>query len=297
MMFIFGKITCLLLTLLVFISDFGSAQMNAVTLWQFGQGRLLAGAFTLPMQPLGTASDRTATTYLYQVLNQAAVITTSNGAPITQTTFLPTSRTIVASASGWNEPVQGIVCSLVNATFGQCSNSGTLANSGAPTPSIFAIATSSVTSAITVTTIVSSATETPSAAANRSTATKAIVGGAVGGFVFILIVIVLILFKRRWQRNHRNDLLPRVNSGLYFVPDSTPRPSPLDIHTYNALRAHPNILPTKDRPKAPTSLHAANSEPRGNQSQMEEIVDRVRMLETRVGYGVNDEPLPVYETT
>ena len=64
--------------------------MDAITLWQFGDtGRLLSAAFTLPLQPIGTASNGAATTYLYQALNEATITTTAEGSPTVLTTFLP----------------------------------------------------------------------------------------------------------------------------------------------------------------------------------------------------------------
>ena len=54
--------------------------MTAVTLWQFGKGRLLAGQSTLPLIPLGTAPGGrrgVETTYLYQIVNPVVVTTTN----------------------------------------------------------------------------------------------------------------------------------------------------------------------------------------------------------------------------
>ncbi|KAJ7693675.1 hypothetical protein B0H17DRAFT_492518 [Mycena rosella] len=120
-----------------------SPPVTAVTLWQFGQNRLLGGAVTVPLQPLGTASDGSATTYRYEVANNNVVASTDSAGSITiQTTAVPTSRTIVASASGWVEEFGNgveIVCGFVDSEFGACldttvSGSGSTANSGVPTP-------------------------------------------------------------------------------------------------------------------------------------------------------------------
>ncbi len=66
------------------------ATVTAVTLWQFGRPRLLTGDATLPLQPLGTADDGSATTYLYQILNPT-VITTTNQVGFTTETVPTTS--------------------------------------------------------------------------------------------------------------------------------------------------------------------------------------------------------------
>ncbi|KAJ7938713.1 hypothetical protein B0H13DRAFT_2301347 [Mycena leptocephala] len=76
----------------------GEAQSTEteVTLWQFGVLRLLGAQVTLPLQPMGTAGDGSATTYLYQVLNPAEVITTDESGFVTKTIKSATPRTIVA---------------------------------------------------------------------------------------------------------------------------------------------------------------------------------------------------------
>ncbi|KAJ7793897.1 hypothetical protein B0H13DRAFT_1935344 [Mycena leptocephala] len=58
---------------------------TTVTLWQFGRFRLLPGDSTLPLQPLGTASDGSATTYLYQVTNPKLITTDQSGFTTTTT--------------------------------------------------------------------------------------------------------------------------------------------------------------------------------------------------------------------
>jgi hypothetical protein len=58
---------------------------TVVTLWQFGQPRVAGGLVTLPLQPLGTASDGSETTYLYQVVNPTVIITTDQGGFATTT--------------------------------------------------------------------------------------------------------------------------------------------------------------------------------------------------------------------
>ncbi|KAE9390919.1 hypothetical protein BT96DRAFT_324171 [Gymnopus androsaceus JB14] len=58
----------LLSLILAFCVGLVSCQ-SSVTLWQFGANRLLEGKVTLPMLPVGVAteSDAIATTYLYEV--------------------------------------------------------------------------------------------------------------------------------------------------------------------------------------------------------------------------------------
>ncbi|KIK52379.1 hypothetical protein GYMLUDRAFT_251315 [Collybiopsis luxurians FD-317 M1] len=183
--------------------------MNALTLWQFGgEGRLLSAAFTLPLQPIGTAPDRAATTYLYQALNEATITTASEGFPTVLATFLPTPRTLIASASGWNEPAENISCSLVNATFGNCFRNGTISNSGSPVAEVLGVARSPIASTVTVTAFVSSIM-------------KAIIAGTVGSLVVIALVIGLLFLRQRRRqkqkiREQQIDLLPRA----YEFPNS-----------------------------------------------------------------------------
>jgi hypothetical protein len=71
------------------------SQVTAITLWQFGKGRLLAADFTLPLEPLGTAADGSETTYLYQALNEATVTTTNEAGLLTiLTTPVPSERNV-----------------------------------------------------------------------------------------------------------------------------------------------------------------------------------------------------------
>jgi hypothetical protein len=133
----------------------GDVTETEITLWQFSTGCLLSGQQTLPLRPLRTAEDGSATAYLYQVLNLVTVTTVVDGAFTTKTSaslgkfslFSIASRTVIASPSGWVEPFDKnvlIACGLVNATFGECLNiNGTqtvAANHGAPTPQIFQVA-------------------------------------------------------------------------------------------------------------------------------------------------------------
>ncbi|KAJ7249805.1 hypothetical protein B0H12DRAFT_1234624 [Mycena haematopus] len=179
----------------LFIAGASAQKQTAVTLWQFGQGRLLQAQLTLPLEPLGTASDGSATTYLYQALNNALVTTTNTVGITTQTIPKATPRTIVASASGWAESNFGIRCGLVDSTFGECffGTNTVPANSGVPTPEAILIADPTPTSA-----------PTPQSAARHqkhSPPVGAIVAGVLGGcFLLLLTLSVFLVFRRRRGR-------------------------------------------------------------------------------------------------
>ncbi|KAF7318606.1 hypothetical protein HMN09_00371500 [Mycena chlorophos] len=150
----------------------GSAQQ--VTLWQFGAGRLAEAEISLSLVPLGTVTDANgglATTYLFQAVNNQELVTQVDGTGLvtTETLAVTSSRTIIASASGWFEhlpPVNGVTdfisCGFFNASFGGCFNGNTattaLGNSGVPTPEVFGVSTS----------IFATATSTPAPAATAS---------------------------------------------------------------------------------------------------------------------------------
>ncbi|KAJ7634975.1 hypothetical protein FB45DRAFT_910393 [Roridomyces roridus] len=209
--------TLVVLGYLVGLLGKGAAQAaTEVTLWQFGQGRLLEASVTLPLIPLGTASDGSVTTFLYQALNNALVTTTdASGQPTTGEFPLPTSRTIIASASGWLEPFgtgSPIICSLVNPTFGDCVESGTIANTGAPTAEVLAIAQTSASPSITppptnsepsspiiASSSVSSSTS-QSTVGSKKTSAGAIAGGVIGGLVLVLGCVAFLLWWRRRRR-------------------------------------------------------------------------------------------------
>ncbi|KAJ7107484.1 hypothetical protein C8R44DRAFT_885482 [Mycena epipterygia] len=196
-----------------------------VTLWQFGQDRLVVAALTLPLEPLGTESDGSATTYLYQVLNPGATITTVNTAGIitTQTTAQAASRTIVASASGWFEgfgatAAGNISCSFINAKFGACLVGSVTANSGLPTPKTLQVSTSSPSSTITSspigTTSTSNSNTPDQQAVKRSHPAGAIIGAVVGGCG--LLGISLALFISRQRRLRR--IQEKFALSAYFIP-------------------------------------------------------------------------------
>ncbi|KAJ7107488.1 hypothetical protein C8R44DRAFT_804676 [Mycena epipterygia] len=275
-----------------------------ITLWQFGQGRLLSAALTLPLEPLGTESDGSATTYLYQALNPAT-ITTVNPAGIitTQTTALATPRTIVASASGWSEgfgatATGNISCSLINAKFGACLVGSVTGNSGVPITERLQVSTSSPSS--TIDTASASNSNTPDQpAAKRSHPVGAIIGAVVGGCVFVGISIALFIFSRR-RRARRTE--EKFAPSAYFIPsrsDNLVAPSQLQTTTttlpiVGSRKNRGGLRPEPGRPGGVlTQGSASTSEPGSDsilQPSMTEIVDRLRRLERRASIYVEDPP-------
>ncbi|KAJ7166247.1 hypothetical protein C8R46DRAFT_1192622 [Mycena filopes] len=190
---------------------------TAVTLWQFGPGRLLSAQLTLPLEPLATATDGSATVYLYQAVNNAE-LTTTNAGGVTTTTFASaTPRTIIASASGWFEPNAnggGIECALENASFGRCFNiqSGGVAvpaNSGKPFAEVLGISTTTSTSLTPTAPLPSSSSSSSGTNANlkdHSTPVGAIVGAVIAVLVVILGgLVAFVLLRRRRKRRVWDD--------------------------------------------------------------------------------------------
>ncbi|KAK7027837.1 hypothetical protein R3P38DRAFT_2940490 [Favolaschia claudopus] len=187
-----------------------------VTLWQFGQGRLLAGQATLPLQPLSTARDGSATAYLFQALNPVTITTVVDGAFTTQTTPSATPRTVIASASGWIEPFGDddiISCGLSDATFGGCveiisQTNIKPQNSGVPTPQVFRVAGATVSTSgeyfpsfgLTPSPTLTPQSATPAAAKRSSSG--AVIGGVVAGLLVFAAILALCIFllRRRWRR-------------------------------------------------------------------------------------------------
>ncbi|KAJ7670050.1 hypothetical protein DFH06DRAFT_1179886, partial [Mycena polygramma] len=192
--------------------------VTEVTLWQFGQGRLLAGQATLPLQPLATASDGSATMYLYQVLNPATITTIIDGSFTTQTMPSAASRTLIASASGWVEPfgtTNAIACQLVNSKFGECfQGTGTApANSGVPTPERFRVALPSDPATLGLATTPTTG-PTP---AKHSSSVGPIVGGVIGGIFALLCLTVCILLawhRRRQVQEVQKEISPHAFNAL-----------------------------------------------------------------------------------
>ncbi|KAJ7716604.1 hypothetical protein B0H16DRAFT_1613260 [Mycena metata] len=191
-------------------------QQTQVTLWQFGRPRLLQAQVTLPMRPMGTAEDGSATTYLYQALN--AITTTNQAGFTTLLTPSATPRTIVAAASGWLESPTGsykISCALINQDYGQCVDANdtmtTTANSGIPTPVVIPleIATSILTPA-TATVSRSSNPAPTERPITRSSGvpTRLVVGSVIGAGALLILLAALLGFRMRRQRRRTKELLP-----------------------------------------------------------------------------------------
>ncbi|KAJ7112977.1 hypothetical protein C8R44DRAFT_984838 [Mycena epipterygia] len=296
-----------------------------VTLWQFGQGRLLSAALTLPLEPLGTASDGSATTYLYQALNPAT-ITTVNAAGIitTQTTASATPRTIAASASGWFEgfgltATGNISCNLINSDFGACLEGTVTANTGVPTPEALQVsipASSSTSSTVTPPPI--GPTSAPNSnppdqtSKKQSRPTGAIVGGVLGGCAILGITLTLFMFLRRRRLRRTQEASTAANP--YFIspePHSDNLAAALQVQTTattttTTAAAPPIVGPRKNRagiqpwPGRPSTIRTeggSSSSELGSESliqpSMTEIVDRLRRLEGRASiYG--EDPPPNY---
>ncbi|KAJ7634978.1 hypothetical protein FB45DRAFT_910399 [Roridomyces roridus] len=205
-----------LLVLLLDLAVFGSAQSvaTAITLWQFGQGRLLSASVTLPLIPLGTETINggAQTTFLYQALNPSQAITTdANGVTFATTIPVPTPRTLVASASGWNEGA--IACALINPTFGDCVDTGptgpgTTHNSGPAITEVLAISaeTPIITPPPTTSPFVVPSNSDPT---KSSSVTGAIVGGVIGGLALFLGLGAFLFVL--WRRpRHRAQTAPPV---------------------------------------------------------------------------------------
>ncbi|KAJ7663117.1 hypothetical protein DFH06DRAFT_1189373 [Mycena polygramma] len=214
--------------LVVLISSFAAhilAQApvaTEVTLWQFGPGRLLAASVTLPLQPLGTASNGLSTTYLYQAVNPATITTITDGSFTTQTIASATPRTVVASASGWVEPFDSptaaIACRLVNSSFGECFNglSTVPANSGKPFAEVFPIGAKAVSTSVAASSTIPasgalSSNADPTASVQPTPvkhrlAVGAIVGVVLGGTAVLFLGLTLCIVLRRRQRRRMEEL-------------------------------------------------------------------------------------------
>ncbi|KAK7053584.1 hypothetical protein R3P38DRAFT_1461898 [Favolaschia claudopus] len=233
---------------------------TAVTLWQFNRGRLLGAQVTLPLEPLGTLADGSATTYLYQALNPNFITTTNSFGFTTQTSLIPTPRTVIASASGWFEsfgPGSGISCGLVNSTFGECfdlsNGTAKAANSGKPIAEVIAIASPTPTSTTPEPVPSSSApttsvgleiappTASPSLTPSHSSR-GAIAGGIIATFlvVFLGIAACLLLRRRRLQQQRYQDEF--AARGYNHTPTSPDQPrSSEPLAAFETFSAGPRL--------------------------------------------------------
>ncbi|KAJ6514618.1 hypothetical protein DFH09DRAFT_1196437, partial [Mycena vulgaris] len=288
----------------------------AITLWQFGQPRLLGGDATLPLQPLGTASDGSATTYLYQVANLKSVTTTDTAGVLNiQTTEVTTPRTIVASASGWFEPFNngGIIeCSLINSGFGACMDTtvgggGTTANSGVPTPAVLQVALTAPP--LTVPTLgsqftpalVSQFTSAPSASPSAllehldkpQPSVGAIVGGVLGGIAALVIFgIVLFALRRRRIRPIESAKFGTARLSFEIAPQveaAAPGPRILGTTKYLEARGWPQDVARAQYTSNHDTTTASPLDSEWFEPTMDEIVDRLRRLEAQ---GIRNETPP-----
>ncbi|KAJ6615720.1 hypothetical protein B0H10DRAFT_2039855 [Mycena sp. CBHHK59/15] len=252
------QLSHVLTTLCLLCASEAQSTETEVTLWQFGVPRLLGAQVTLPLQPMGTAGDGSATTYLYQALNAAEVITTDESGFVTKTIKSATPRTIVASASGWVElfAMNSISCALVDSTFGQCLNMDTtstiLANSGAPTPVVIAIAASStqISTSPTLTTPATSNSAPPPVPSPSETnkygpaTKKPLVGAIIGGIVSALLLIIGMLVALFWRRRRRLNRMAK---------DLSPQPytAPMAANGLIYIRGTPNSQDRQQSKRAP----------------------------------------------
>ncbi|KAJ7097094.1 hypothetical protein B0H15DRAFT_824789 [Mycena belliarum] len=274
----------------------GYSQATDVTLWQFGRGRLLGASITLPLQPLGTALNGAATTYLYRALNGEAVNTTNSAGSQTVSTVLVTgTRIIVASASGWIEqptPTLQIDCHLIRSDFGECLDNGAPANSGKPTPEVLqvlaetpAFSSSSGSPPITSppTTLSSAPSQKSSNAADggktpSTVPVGTIIGAAVGGVTMVLSATILLLWCRR-RRIHRENSR---------APTSYPAAAPL----------YPVIAPASILPSEKVRSFSQQDSTRSSPitSRDEAVQHRKARFNTqqRTGSGRPGQPPPAY---
>ncbi|KAJ3761406.1 hypothetical protein EV360DRAFT_80261 [Lentinula raphanica] len=235
----------LFLSFAAFLALFiGKTISQSVTLWEFGAGRLASGKTTLPLQPIGTPSDGLSTTYLYEVVNPVTNIFTVNGSPDVTVSAVLSSRTIVASASGWVEhfgTTHEIQCNFFSAesASGVCFDE-TQTNSGAPTPVVLAVSTPVATSsepAFTTTLVTQTIqtvnptlstaptpTTTPVPSHSRTLSVGAIAGITIAGTVTVCVLSVLVmlwLFRRRERRSvevDRAGMTDKTHGALSFPP-------------------------------------------------------------------------------
>ncbi|KAJ7218539.1 hypothetical protein GGX14DRAFT_560875 [Mycena pura] len=218
--------------------DLSLDPVTAITLWQFGP--YLAPLPHEPglLMPLGTASGGVATTYLFQVVNPAAVTTTNDGGLLSTEVILSTKRpvpaaTIVVSASGWFRSYPDLtlidVCRQVNSAFGDCIEIiGEIALTAAPTSSAALTVPPTPTSSSVRLTVPPTPTSSASSSASDPTSkpssvrTGTIVGGVVGGLAVLgTVVAPCVLYRRRRRRlfeNIEDEITPRAFTNGVSAP-------------------------------------------------------------------------------
>ncbi|KAF5387528.1 hypothetical protein D9757_006607 [Collybiopsis confluens] len=174
-----------------------------VTLWQFGTHRLAWGISTLPVVNMGVASDGLATTFLYEVL-----VSTSPKKEFS-------SRTIVASASGWkehfdNQNPEFIECKFIDEHEGICFDPTTTA-SGTPLAFSFPIGSTIAPTVTPTPTVPPTPRFSTSASPTNLMTSKLRVGGIVGcvlGGVLAMCLMILtmwILLRQRRRKSLRSE--------------------------------------------------------------------------------------------
>ncbi|KAE9395804.1 hypothetical protein BT96DRAFT_942121 [Gymnopus androsaceus JB14] len=302
-----------LFPLFAFCVGHASSQSD-ITLWQFGTNRLLQGQVTLPMLPVGVATDGLSTTYLYEVADAVVTGFESEGTPVAKSLNL-TTRTIVASASGWieNFATSGAVqCNFINTVAGECFDK-TSTVFGAPTPVVITIASytilfPTVLSTSTVPMQTSSSdpqiiSPTPASASpgtsqsSQKSTVGAIVGGSIAGFL-VLLILKLTLTRRQKVFDFKKfdqescETLQNLNPAQRVVRTNL---TPFYSNSNQAETANINARERQlQRQGKIRHIEASISAPQGNSghnsgqaaapqdtstSSMPEILERLRRLE------------------
>ncbi|KAJ7758721.1 hypothetical protein B0H16DRAFT_1689262 [Mycena metata] len=221
-----GRIAVFSVVLALYAADsVGQTQKAAATLWQFGELLDSGETRTLPLVPLTTATDGSATAYLYQVVNDADKTI---------------SRTIFASASGWIERFgsdSGFECGFIDTNFGICSffasittsPRATNAYSGPPIPDVIQIEQPSSTAlprsfSSTHTASSSSPPRPLPPNSKHSVPVGSVVGGVsavLAGIVGGLVAFIVLRRRRERQMWEMARIAPRAYSTSARNPPAT----------------------------------------------------------------------------
>nr|GAT45429.1 predicted protein [Mycena chlorophos] len=194
-----------------FVPSLTLAAAQQVTLWQFGAQRLAEGAITLLLVPLGTVPDGSATSFLYQAVNNQEIITQANSdAPVsTQTLAVTVSRTILASPSGWFEilPTNFIACDgpPTPVLLGVETGRGVGATI-TPAPLATSSSLASAGASATFPGLDPASSDTLSSSSFSKTPSAAVIGGVIGGIAVLVILATVILLLCRRRRRRAQDL-------------------------------------------------------------------------------------------
>ncbi|KAF7310289.1 hypothetical protein MIND_00402900 [Mycena indigotica] len=250
-----------------------------VTLWQFGAGGVVGTAITTyPLVPLGTAPGAAATTYLYQAINQATIITKLRGNTKTTVSTTTAPRTIVASASGWIEhvpPNRDIACAFVDATHGECYDRKVFIVSTPPSDAPSANRT--LTSTIPNQTPTSSTPALPPPTHGKAQTAK-VIGGVIGGVLLLTVLICVALLVRRRLCRQRNPHVERSTKPWPFLIDDPAHPHvlrpsdaiPLDLPS--DLPYSTDITAPSPSPKTrKRMMYLTSTQPRGSSDSPESV--------------------------